>query len=182
MSSAAELGEAGEEDRAEGRGEAKQDLHDEQGPGLAVVGGHMESAGCGVRDLAGDDEDLVQVLGAELAQREREIGEGGHHREIGGLEVGGRGVRDPGQHRDHRDLTERRFERGVDQRDEARVHYSAGVRGGPLVQAVVHAEDGQRQHKANKGQEADHIGDRALGYEAAEDEHPGERERACDQR
>lgn len=28
MSSAAELGEAGEEDRAEGQGEAKQDLHD----------------------------------------------------------------------------------------------------------------------------------------------------------
>ncbi|MGH9992250.1 MAG: hypothetical protein ACREAZ_06355 [Nitrososphaera sp.] len=37
MSSAAELAEAGKEDRAEGQGEAKQDLHDEQGPELAVV-------------------------------------------------------------------------------------------------------------------------------------------------
>ena len=61
-----------------------QDLHDEQGPELAVVGVHLERAGRGITDLAGDDEDLVQVLAAELAQRERE--------------VGGRGVRDPSQH------------------------------------------------------------------------------------
>ena len=110
---------------------------------------------------------------------EREVGEGGHDREIGGLEVGGRGVGDPGEHRDHRDLTERRFERGVHQHDEVRVHYSAGVRGGPLVQAVVHADDGQRQHDANDGQKAHDVGDRALGHEAAEDEHPDERERAA---
>jgi hypothetical protein len=42
MSRAAELGEAGEEDRAEGQGEAKQDLHDEQGPELTVVGVDLE--------------------------------------------------------------------------------------------------------------------------------------------
>ncbi|CAN5871055.1 hypothetical protein BH20PSE1_BH20PSE1_15160 [soil metagenome] len=54
MSSAAELGEAGEEDRAERQGEPKQDLHDEQGPELAVVGVHLEGAGRVVADLAGD--------------------------------------------------------------------------------------------------------------------------------
>ena len=56
--------------RAEGQGEAKQDLHDEHGPELAVVGVHLEGAGRGVTALAGDDAETIglnALLGLKAA-------------------------------------------------------------------------------------------------------------------
>lgn len=60
----------GKEDRAALQGEPKQDLHDERGPELAVVGLHLEGAGRGVTGPAGDDgetEGLNTLLGLRAA-------------------------------------------------------------------------------------------------------------------
>jgi hypothetical protein len=58
---------------------------DEQDAQLAVIRWHQEGAGRLVTDLTGDDEDLVQVFGAEGAEGQCQIGEGRHHGEEGGL-------------------------------------------------------------------------------------------------
>ncbi len=50
------------------------------------------------------------------------------------------------------------------------------------MQAVVHADDGHRQHKGGDRERAHDVGDRTLGHKTAEDEHAGERQARADQR
>ncbi len=156
-------------------------LHDQEFADLAVIGGGGDRAGL-VPDFARHDVNLVEILGAQRRGRQRKIGERRHHREISGFEVGGRRVGDPCQHRDHRDLAQRGFQRGVDQRDEPRIDHAAGGRRGPLMQAENHADVGQRQQRAEQRQEAHDVGNRVIGHEAAEQEHAEQRQHRADQR
>ena len=50
--------------------------------------------------------------------------------------------RDPGQHRNHSDLTKRRLHRGIDDRDKSRIDDTLGARRGPFMQPVIKPDVG----------------------------------------
>ena len=78
--------------------------------------------------------------------------------------------------RDHRDLAQRGFERGVDDRDEARIDHAAGQACCPVLHAVVEPDVRQRQNTGGKRQQNHDIGDRTARHQWSEQHHADERQ------
>src|SRR5215471_7094379 len=87
----------------------KHRRHHQEHAELGVIGRGLHYSRA-VSNLAGDDEDLIEVLGAELSRCQREVRERRHDSEKGRLQPVGRRVGDPRQHRHHGDLAQRRFQ------------------------------------------------------------------------
>ena len=96
----------GKHNRGKRESEAQEHLCNQERAQLAVISRRLNGAGYRVPDFPGHHEDVVQVFGAELAERERQVGERCHDRKEGGLEMRRRRIGDPDQHGDHGDLAE----------------------------------------------------------------------------
>ena len=74
-----------DENRCQGEEQTEHSHGDEQNAQLAIIRWHRKGAGRLIPNLTGDEEDLVQVFGAERARGQRQVGEGCHHGEEGGF-------------------------------------------------------------------------------------------------
>ena len=59
--------------------------------------------------------------------------------------------RNPGQKGYHRDLAERGFNSGINNRNNFRINNAATISGGPLMQAIIHTNTWQKKRGTGNG-------------------------------
>ena len=94
---------------------------------------------------APDHEDLVEILGLQLACDQRHVHQRCHESEPGRPVAGGRVEGDQGQERNHADLRKRGGCRGIDHGDGAGAESERRFR--PMMEAVEQPDIGERQHR-----------------------------------
>ena len=83
---------------------------------------------------------------------------------------------------DHRDLAEGRFNRGVDDGDEARIDDAAGGGARDVLDAVVEPDIRQGENAGNDGQKDHDVDDRFARHVGAQQDHANQRQQRRDQR
>src|SRR5262245_9740946 len=116
-------------DGREGNGEPEHQDDDQQRAELGIV-------------AATDDEQLIEILGLQLARDQSHVHQRCHEREPGRAVTGRCVERGQCQQRHQAELRERRGSRGVDQGDGAGPEAEGGFR--PVMQAVEQPNIGQR--------------------------------------